>query len=88
MCGIAGLIHKGKTVNIGKYHPEIREATDKSPAEMSCEELAMESDPQILFRNGLVAIFMCAAFYNIVNESVRFSDSEIYIDMIQRGAVP
>jgi len=77
-----------KTVNIGKYHPEIRQAKDKSPSEMSCEELAMEGEPQLFFMNALVAIIMCTAFYNIINNTFKYSNSEIYIDMIEMGAIP
>lgn len=51
------------TPSITDYHGEIENPVDKSPDEMSCEELSSESAPQLLFTNLSVATFMCWAYY-------------------------
>ena len=58
-----------KTPDLCAYHPEIANPDDKSPEEMSCEELA-KSEPQLYFANLSVATIMCWAYYNtVVNQS-------------------
>ena len=75
-----------KTPSLTDYHPEIANAGDKSPDEMSCEELA-ESEPQLLFTNISVATIMCWAYYNMsanLNGDLEKFDqcnSEVYFDM-------
>lgn len=72
-----------KTPSLTDYHPEIANAGDKSPDEMSCEELA-EVEPQLLFTNMSVATIMCWAYYNIsANLDTNFDNynSEVYFDM-------
>ncbi len=72
-----------KTPSLTDYHPEIANAGDKSPDEMSCEELAA-SDPQLLFTNLSVATIMCWAFYNItavIEGNLDKCISEVYFDM-------
>lgn len=67
------------TPSLTDYHPEIEKPKDKSPDEMSCEELS-QSSPQLFFTNFMVAGHMCSAFYNIMemnNEKI----SEVYFDL-------
>ena len=70
------------TPSLTKYHPEIVNFTDKSPEEMSCEELE-KTEPQLLFTNMMVSCFICSAFYNIVHLSKLedFKTSEVYFDI-------
>lgn len=67
------------TADLAAYHPEIREPKDKSPEEMSCEELE-KSEPQLYFTNLTVATIMCWAFYNIVTKKV-ITVGETYFDI-------
>jgi len=88
-------IHKrvnGKDIKppITKYHKEIREANDKLPNEMSCEEL-MNSEPQLHPVNVMVATLMYWCFFNNClkidddeKEKVVLKDGEVfeaYFDM-------
>jgi len=66
------------TPSLTDYHPEIEEADDKSPEEMSCEELS-KSEPQLLFTNLMAATLMCCSFLNVLKEN--YSVSEIYFDI-------
>jgi molybdopterin/thiamine biosynthesis adenylyltransferase len=72
---------KDVTPDLCAYHPEIRNAQDKSPEEKSCEELAI-SEPQLLFTNATAAITMCWLFYNsvIIND---IKKSEVYFDILK-----
>lgn len=77
-------IRKGgadQTPSLLTYHPEIANPVDKLPSEMSCEELA-SSSPQLYFANLGVAVFMCWAFYNIINSKKPITKSEIYFDLV------
>ncbi len=71
------------TPKLTDYHPEIENPTDKSPDEMSCQELE-ESSPQLLFTNMSVATLMCQVFYNFMQGNVKFS--EVYFDMLDMCA--
>ncbi|MFC1623447.1 ThiF family adenylyltransferase, partial [Patescibacteria group bacterium] len=46
-----------------RFHPEIQEPEDRSPHEMSCEELAADSASQLIFMNFAIASSMLNAFY-------------------------
>ena len=65
------------------YHPEIKNPLDKLPNEMSCQELS-ESEPQLLFTNLTAATYMCQAFYNVLNNNIKYS--EIYFDIVEMKA--
>ena len=65
------------TPSLTDYHPEILNYTDRSPEEMSCEELS-KSSPQLIFANITAAIQMCWLYYNMTNDSVE--RSEVYFD--------
>jgi molybdopterin/thiamine biosynthesis adenylyltransferase len=69
---------KDITPSIDKFHPEIQTPGDKSPEDMSCDELAV-SVPQLFFMNMMVAVYMCAAFYNVVIKNT--IHSEVYMDL-------
>lgn len=62
------------------YHPEIENANDLSPEDMSCSELA-KSDPQLFFANLTAAICMCWVYYNIIKSGTCLK-SEVYFDML------
>lgn len=67
------------TPNLADYHKELQNPDDKSPDELSCEELAI-SQPQLYFTNVMAAAWMCSAFYNnIIKEDHKFS--EVYFDI-------
>lgn len=67
------------TPDLCSYHPEIANPTDRSPDEMSCEELS-KSEPQLYFTNLSVATIMCWAYYNVVVQQ-NINASEIYFDI-------
>lgn len=67
------------TPDLCAYHPEIATPTDRSPDEMSCEELS-KSEPQLYFTNLSVATIMCWAYYNVVVQQ-NINVSEIYFDI-------
>lgn len=67
------------TPSLTSYHPEIQNPVDKSPDEMSCEELSV-SEPQLYFVNAAIAVFMCCAFWNVVMQK-NIKASEVYFDM-------
>jgi molybdopterin/thiamine biosynthesis adenylyltransferase len=67
------------TADLTTYHPEIKEAKDKSPEEMSCEELE-KSEPQLYFTNLTVAAIMCWVFYNIITRK-EIVFGEVYFDI-------
>lgn len=75
---------KDLTPDLCAYHPEIRNAIDKSPDELSCEELAM-STPQLLFTNLTAAMTMCWLFYNTVIRN-DIKKSEVYFDIEKMAA--
>jgi len=67
------------TPSLTDYHPEIDNPIDKSPFEMSCEELS-KSEPQLYFTNFMVVAHMCSAFYNIIENNKQIS--EVYFDLL------
>ncbi len=70
------------TPSITDYHSEIKNPVDRSPDEMSCEELAV-SEPQLLFANLTVATLMCWYFYDLcfTGSVLKGQNAEIYFDM-------
>jgi molybdopterin/thiamine biosynthesis adenylyltransferase len=74
------------TLPLTRFHPEIADPKDKSPAEMSCEELAAEAAPQLLFMNLGVASAMLNAFYSW--RSGHLSYGEVYVDILEGRAQP
>ena len=80
--------NKDITPDLGQYHPEIETPTDKSPEEMSCEELHQEGSPQLLFTNLTAATIMLQAFYKFFWENKVDNKSEIYFDILEMTVVP
>lgn len=77
------------TPSLTDYHPEIENPVDRSPDQMSCEELSV-SEPQVLFANITVALIMCWYFYDLVGVgNVRSGkNSEVYFDMEMMNVRP
>lgn len=71
---------KSITPSLTDYHSEIDNPRDKSPSEMSCEELS-QSEPQLYFTNLMVAAHMCSSFYNVI-ENNKQNISEVYFDLL------
>lgn len=71
---------------IEQFHPEIATPGDKTPAQMSCEELAQAGSPQLIFANQMAAALMCAAFYGELQRSLRAA--EVYFDLAGGGGGP
>lgn len=74
------------TLPLTRFHPEIADPKDKSPAEMSCEELAAAAAPQLLFMNLSVASVMLNAFYAWRSGRLRYG--EVYLDIVEGRAQP
>ncbi len=69
------------TPSLTDYHPEIENPGDKSPEDMSCEELS-KSAPQLLFTNLTAATIMTWAFYAVSTRKADCSNcSEMYFDI-------
>jgi molybdopterin/thiamine biosynthesis adenylyltransferase len=80
--------NKDITADLARYHPEIGFPTDKSPEEMSCEELHASGSPQLLFTNLTAATIMLQAFYKFFWEGKIDTKSEIYFDILDTTAIP
>jgi molybdopterin/thiamine biosynthesis adenylyltransferase len=74
------------TAPLTRFHPEIAEPKDKSPAEMSCEELAADASAQLLFMNLGIASAMLNAFYAWRSGRLRYG--EVYLDIVEGRAQP
>lgn len=74
---------KNLTLPLGnRYHPEIESPEDKSPYEMSCEELA-HSVPQLVIMNNAIAATMLDVFYAYTQGRVNFD--EVYVDILSNN---
>lgn len=69
------------TFPLARFHPEIQDPQDRSPAEMSCEELQQASSPQLLFTNLAVASAMLNAFYSFRIGKLGYD--EVYLDIVE-----
>jgi molybdopterin/thiamine biosynthesis adenylyltransferase len=74
------------TLPLTRLHPEIADPQDRSPHEMSCEELMREAAPQLLFTNLAVASAMLNAFYAWRSGSLRYG--EVYLDILEGKSSP
>jgi molybdopterin/thiamine biosynthesis adenylyltransferase len=74
------------TLPLTRFHPEIADPADRSPHEMSCDELAREAAPQLLFTNLAVASAMLNAFYAWREGKLRYA--EVYLDILEGRARP
>jgi len=77
---------RDRTAPITRYHLEIRDPRDRSPAELSCEELMARGAPQLLFANLAVASAMLNAYYTICHGALRYG--EVYIDIVEGKSNP
>jgi molybdopterin/thiamine biosynthesis adenylyltransferase len=75
-----------RTAPITRFHPEIRNPRDRSPAEMSCEEMMERGSPQLLFANLAVASAMLSAFYSVCQGRLQFG--EVYLDIVEGKSNP
>ncbi|MCI0419691.1 MAG: ThiF family adenylyltransferase [Acidobacteria bacterium] len=85
--GTAGNIQIYQRVNgkdlcnpITRFHPEIASPDDKAPFDRSCEELAQNAAPQLLFTNLAVASALCNAFYSWLLGRLEYE--EAYLDIV------
>jgi molybdopterin/thiamine biosynthesis adenylyltransferase len=74
------------TNTLGRFHPEIREPDDRSPAELGCTELAAAGAPQLLFTNFAVASAMLNTFYGWLQQEVAYE--EVYLDILRNRVLP
>ena len=74
------------TSPLTRFHPEVAEPKDRSPHELSCEELSRGAAPQLLFTNLAVASAMLNAFYAC--EVGRLQYGEVYLDVLEGKANP
>ena len=77
---------KGLVNPITRFHPEIASPDDKAPFELSCEELAQNSAPQLLFTNLAVASALCNAFYSWLHGRLEYE--EAYLDIVAGAIQP
>jgi len=74
------------TLPLTRFHPEIADPQDRSPHEMSCDELSQEAVPQLLFTNLAVASAMLNAFYAWRQGKLQYG--EVYLDILAGKANP
>jgi molybdopterin/thiamine biosynthesis adenylyltransferase len=74
------------TLPLTRFHPEIAHPKDRSPHELSCQELSREAAPQLLFANLAVAAAMLNAFYACEVGKLRYG--EVYLDVLEGRANP
>lgn len=77
---------RDRTAPITRFHPEIQNPEDRSPAEMSCEELMERGVPQLLFTNLAVASAMLNTFYSLCEGKVPYG--EVYLDIVEGKSNP
>ena len=68
---------------VNKFHPELAHPTDKNPGDLSCGE-QMESTPQILLTNNMVAAIMLNAYFAHLNGKLNYD--EVYVDILTNNA--
>jgi hypothetical protein len=66
------------------FHPEIEDPADTNPGERGCDEI-VESQPQLLITNNLIAAHMLGAFYSVWERGSSGVD-EIYVDTVTGNA--
>jgi hypothetical protein len=57
-------------------HPEMMNPTDKSPDEMSCEEL-QHSQPQIGIVNAGISDVMRRMFFGLINKGINYYETYV-----------
>jgi molybdopterin/thiamine biosynthesis adenylyltransferase len=74
------------TLPLTRFHPEIADPQDRSPHEMSCDELSQRAAPQLLFMNLAVASAMLNAFY--AWRLGKLDYGEVYLDILAGKSTP
>jgi molybdopterin/thiamine biosynthesis adenylyltransferase len=73
-------VQMGRRIDDEAYHPEIFTPKDKSPDDMSCEELeALGSEPQIVFTNERAASIMNCTFFARLEEKIDYQENHFDI---------
>jgi molybdopterin/thiamine biosynthesis adenylyltransferase len=80
------LADRDVTLPLTRFHPEIADPGDRSPHEMSCDELSQAAAPQLLFTNVAVASAMLNAFYAWRQGKLQYG--EVYLDVLEGKAHP
>jgi len=80
------LADRDVTLPLTRFHPEIADPRDRSPHEMSCDELAQVAAPQLLFTNLAVASAMLNAFYAWRQGKLQYG--ELYLDILEGKSNP
>ena len=75
------------TTPLTGFHPEIARPADRSPADLGCDVLLAEGEPQLLFTNLAVASAMLSAWYGAI-ELGRLGYDEVYLDITAARMVP
>jgi hypothetical protein len=68
-----------RTNPLTRFHPEIAQPADHSPAQLGCAALVTQAAPQLLFTNLAVAATMLGAFYAWLQGTLSYE--EIYLDL-------
>jgi len=76
------------TPPLEKFHPEIAQPADKSPAELDCLELAAAGAPQLLFANLAVASALCNAALRLLLPAEKRIYDEACFDILQAISRP
>lgn len=79
---------RGKDITLplaNSFHPEVMSPRDKNPAELGCGEM-VESQPQLVLMNNLVASHMLAGFYAYLEGKLDYD--EVYLDLLTGQARP
>ncbi len=74
------------TLPLTRFHPEIADPKDRSPHELSCDDLSRDAAPQLLFTNLAVASAMLNAFYAWRLGKLQYG--EVYLDILEGKASP
>ena len=82
--GNAQIFQKYRNINLSpsltETHPEINEAVDKNPDDMSCEELAEAGSAQLSIVNAGVADAMRRMLMGVLSDGIKYN--ETYINFI------
>jgi len=65
------------------FHPEITSPSDRNPGEIGCEAM-VESAPQLIITNNMIAALMINALYAFLQGGVKYD--EVYVDIISNNA--
>lgn len=71
--------HAGEyiTPSLIEVHPEIANPVDKNPDDMSCQELAEDSQPQISIVNAGIADIMRRVFFGMYEDGINYNETYV-----------